>query len=661
MDVLDKLAGFNLIALEKLQQILCQIPGKKDMIIASELIPPLEYICGASWLKTHIGKIYKFDPTQVTVEMVDQHIIYFIRAHMSTFVKILDQIKSLNNKKVRPPGTEDIVCFHVILLPNVDFKYEEVLEEEGLCDIVKLYRFHWDFLTLDHGVLSLELPEVFEEVYIDKDWSILPNIARSLRIMNMITRNPKFVVTYGTHSEKILQMVNHIESQRPSQTDNNATNDLSMLLIMDRNKDFPSCFLTPVVYGGLLLELYTSNAANLQTSVLNRMQDGKIRWLDDDEESSKAPNKSCQGVTLKMSSAVDTTFRDNKYRHFSEVLTVLSVQAKALGVEGQQFSKGMKLHEMKQFVEKQLPKVAAAKKELEKHLTLSEIIVDELGSHFETIQRIEENMVSNQNRKQTIHEIEENFLTIYANKYIALKLMVLFHLTFDMTADEMTKFCRDYFNAFGYEHLVTVGRLISVGLLPESVLSNTNTTPASKSIASSPLKLTQQQQQKLKSKLLNNLPKIKTTFQSTANKLNQIPEEEPADQGSKPDKRQCPSYVFSKNYIPTVAQLVNCFSTSQSFEELTAKLGTVDDLRIFTGLDPDRADPMPITAMNNLIRGKKFPELLPLKPKTVMVFVVGGITYAEIAACKLIEQTTGTKVIVASNAIISGYDLLNVQ
>lgn len=47
----SKLQGFSLIAQEKLEAIICSIPGRKDLIIESSLIKPLDYICAASWLK----------------------------------------------------------------------------------------------------------------------------------------------------------------------------------------------------------------------------------------------------------------------------------------------------------------------------------------------------------------------------------------------------------------------------------------------------------------------------------------------------------------------------------------------------------------------------------------------------------------------------------
>lgn len=47
-----KLCGLRQIAQEKLQCVLCSIPGrKKDLVIEAELIKPLEHVCSASWLR----------------------------------------------------------------------------------------------------------------------------------------------------------------------------------------------------------------------------------------------------------------------------------------------------------------------------------------------------------------------------------------------------------------------------------------------------------------------------------------------------------------------------------------------------------------------------------------------------------------------------------
>lgn len=50
-----KLQGFQQIAQEKLQSILCSIPSsQKDLVIETCLIKPFEHICGASWLRYNL-------------------------------------------------------------------------------------------------------------------------------------------------------------------------------------------------------------------------------------------------------------------------------------------------------------------------------------------------------------------------------------------------------------------------------------------------------------------------------------------------------------------------------------------------------------------------------------------------------------------------------
>lgn len=46
-----KLLGYKQIAQEKLEHIFAYIIGQKDFIIEADLIKPLEYVCGISWLR----------------------------------------------------------------------------------------------------------------------------------------------------------------------------------------------------------------------------------------------------------------------------------------------------------------------------------------------------------------------------------------------------------------------------------------------------------------------------------------------------------------------------------------------------------------------------------------------------------------------------------
>lgn len=47
-----------------------------------------------------------------------------------------------------------------------------------------------------------------------------------------------------------------------------------------------------------------------------------------------------------------------------------------------------------------------------------------------------------------------------------------------------------------------------------------------------------------------------------------------------------------------------------------------------------------------------------LSPKMVVICVIGGITCAEIAACRLIEKSTGIRLILTSDTILTGNKLI---
>lgn len=47
-----------------------------------------------------------------------------------------------------------------------------------------------------------------------------------------------------------------------------------------------------------------------------------------------------------------------------------------------------------------------------------------------------------------------------------------------------------------------------------------------------------------------------------------------------------------------------------------------------------------------------------LSPKMVVICIIGGITYAEITACRFIEKSTGIQLVLTSDSIITGNKVL---
>lgn len=479
----------------------------------------------------------------------------------------------------------------------------------------------------------MEIPQIFREVFIREDTSLLPSIAHSLRIFNMVCRRPSILITYGENAAKVADMIDKIEGFRHTPPEEKS--DFSTMIIMDRNKDYASALLTPVIYSGLLLEIFRSVAGTLQIDEhKNRIQSERLQFLK--SKAKKEAKNDKEAVTnLRLNDSVDGIYYENRYKHFSDAIARLSSQAKALGMEGRNIG-NMEIGEMNEFVMNKLPKVTSQKKELFKHLILCENIVNELGGNFEQLQTMEESMLYNKNKKQTFQKILE-LLTTDAHRYNSLRFICLLHLTCGLNADEASTFMTNYLNAFGYQHLPIFSHLATAKLFPD--LPNL-----------------------AKTKILTNISlKWQNAFQIEANRMKLLPTNANVDQATSEANstgRRDPvdaSYVFNGSYIPLIAQLANVLCSASSITDFADKFGHTEQIVFHRCFQQSKLSTQGIVAG---VKKGEIRDFFPLKPRTIFCFVIGGITYAELGAINFVEKMTGSKIVVASDCISSGSDFI---
>lgn len=375
-----------------------------------------------------------------------------------------------------------------------------------------------------------------------------------------------------------------------------------------------------------MVELFETKAGILTIDVdNNKVKSGKLRVLSVDRSESSSDEKDVK--TLRMCGTSDELYTRNKYRHFSEVVNLIKSEAKNLEEQSSKYSRDMNIEQMKEFVAEKLPKVAAQKKMLFKHLIICERIVQEMSGNFERQQNVEEMILRNSgNKKQILGFIDEQLHT-NAHQSNILRLVCLLHICVGgLSADEVNKFIGGYANTFGHKHLEVFMHLSKAKLFPDITRVATKNFME---IAQSSLAR-------------------KTQFQVDAVKLNLIPADET---GEKRDGRVCPSFVFNGNFIPTVAQLASFLLKAESLTELGSKYGNLEDLKVTGSAIGDDLETWKDVAAHSL-------KLFPIKPRTLFIFIVGGITYAEIAACSMVESLTGSKIVLASDRMVSGTEII---
>ncbi|KPJ04465.1 Vacuolar protein sorting-associated protein 33B [Papilio xuthus] len=619
----SKLSSLCLISQHKLETILSLCGDKADLIIDPSLIKPLERICGVTWLRQHgIEKIYKMDPQ--LGQTVNTTKIYFISACKHKYKCVLDQISSQISQN---PSLADLKCFNIIIVPKVLHTYDSILESRGLYGVVKLHSFSWELMSLDDRLLSLELPFLFKQLYVEQNHSLLSSVSLSLWSLFHVTGQPKCIISLGKLSSSVLDILEIYNETYSRDFVSKDTDEIDTVLLIDRNQDYASSLLTPATYSGLLNEIFNITCGHLDLNVKEtKYKKGKMNFTTIPEDNPKK-------ITMNLDSSIDSLYGEIKHRHFSEVLSVLSSKAKLLKNED---IKALGIQEIKHFVSTKLQQVALFKQNLVNHVLASETIISEMNNKFENVTYTENEMMNNRNKKSNFNFVDENFGTDI-QIYNSLRLMCLLSLTQGLSYDEYNNLVNKYLLAFGYKFLYVFQNLINAGLLiqPVSLKLSLNISNLSG--------------------LSDRLPKWQTGFQNQAAKLKQLP--------SQGDTKSSPSYVFNGSYVPLVASICNILFTSESLSEALTKLSSTLELKLSGSLLENMKDGIQTlneklsnlklnseleygcmdakSLLKKLKTDSKLSNAFSFKTKSVLVFVIGGVTYAEIAACDVIQSANG--------------------
>ncbi|XP_060526435.1 uncharacterized protein LOC132702046 [Cylas formicarius] len=600
MDVTKKLSCLQEISKAQLSKIFSINADRKYLIIEPSLIKPLERVCGVRWLKANgVEKIFKLE--SVAPSYNDNAVFYFITSELKIFKQAVDQIRSQVDI-VNPVKNK----FHIVAVPRQLFAFEEQLEQLGLLDsAVRLHSFQWMPIHLDTGILSLELPLLYSSLYVYENLSFLPVLSKSFWQLTFVMGKPKVVLALGQHSNSLLKQYDDLCENRGDS--DRLDSDFGAVIIVDRNMDYISTLLTPGVYSSLLSEVYDVKVGTCESAKTEGAREDQEVILD--EKFNPMPLK--QSVTISLNSNQDSVYAGIKNRYFTEVTSVLSNLTKQLKSEKLN-SREMALDEIKRYVQTQLQATKSRKKFIANHLLAAESIINAMGHRYETLKEVELNVIKNSNKNANLTFLEQILVT-ENDKLVALRLFCLISITQKLTEAETRSFWRKFLHQFGFNYGFAFNNLASAGFLDDFGQSSTTIS--------------------IPGKINLKIPKFASNnFFTNAKNLKQIPPD--------PDKINlkhptCGSYVFGGLYIPLITQISGMLLNSIPLEDIKAKLEVLGH---------------PLTLRND--------KNYPLLNRTILVYVVGGVTYAEVASCNLLETLTGAKICILSDRVVNGNHIM---
>ncbi|XP_028621976.1 vacuolar protein sorting-associated protein 33A isoform X1 [Grammomys surdaster] len=298
---------------------------------------------------------------------------------------------------------------------------------------------------------------------------------------------------------------------------------------------------------------------------------------------------------LQLNSA-EELYAEIRDKNFNAVGSVLSKKAKIISAAFEERHNAKTVGEIKQFVS-QLPHMQAARGSLANHTSIAELIKDVTTSEdfFDKL-TVEQEFMSGLDTDKVNNYIED----CIAQKHPLIKVLRLVCLQSVCNSGLKQKvldyYKREILQTYGYEHILTLNNLEKAGLLKAQTGGR------------------------------NNYPTIRKTLRLWMDDVN---EQNPTDI----------SYVYS-GYAPLSVRLAQLLSRPgwRSIEEV---------LRILPGPHFEERQPLPTGLQKKRQPGEN---------RVTLVFFLGGVTFAEIAALRFLSQLEdgGTEYVIATTKLMNG-------
>ncbi|XP_067911139.1 vacuolar protein sorting-associated protein 33A isoform X2 [Heterodontus francisci] len=298
---------------------------------------------------------------------------------------------------------------------------------------------------------------------------------------------------------------------------------------------------------------------------------------------------------LQLNSA-EELYAEIRDKNFNAVGSVLSKKAKFISAAFEGRHNAKTVGEIKQFVS-QLPHMQAARTSLANHTSIAELIKDLTASEtfFDNL-TVEQEFMSGIDTDKVNSYIEDSI----AQQEPLIKILRLVCMQSvcnnGLKQKVLDYYKREILQTYGYEHILTLNNLEKAGLLKPQTSTR------------------------------NNYPTIRKTLRLWMDDIN---EQNPNDI----------SYVYS-GYAPLSVRLTQLLARPgwRSIEEV---------LKMLPGPHFDERQQLPSGLHKKRQQGEN---------RVTLVFFLGGVTYAEIAALRFLSQMEegGTEYIIATTKLING-------
>ncbi|VDL80340.1 unnamed protein product [Nippostrongylus brasiliensis] len=573
----------------ELVHLLESLPGMKDLIVDATLLRPLDRIASMSLLQRHgCQRVIPLRLNQSAA--IPWHPNVERRVYL---VRSSLEIAHLIAEHVRASPDKLIA---VIWVDRRLVICERELERQGVYGQIESFELSISLITLENDLFSMELP-------IASAHRDLFSSANALFQLQSLYGLIPTVYGLGEQTDRLWKLMHHIYADR-GEPRSSPDQPISHLFMFDRNLDHTTVLMTGLTYEAMLHEVFTIGCGKIS---FGPEVEGKMR---PEVEQGEAVKKS-KVYVLDNNDGVFSSIRN---KHMTGVFPFLSAKAKEIQSD---FNKGASIEQvrdMKEFVAHELKALKLQHRQLEMHICACEVLLEKNGAAGASERlRFEHELVAGTANISDVISYLEDCMLRELSSWQVLSLACLASLSQNGLVTKHFQSFRDHFlRTYGYEYLPILHSLSTKRLLiekPRPIVGGGNpSVPPSPSISDA-------------------LP----TLPFLIKRLNLVPTSEDAAADLRNPSSM--SYVFSGAFTPPFCQVVaNAMVHGWNTNELKKTFGKV------------------LVEENSYIPADRRPD--NRMRKAILVFFLGGVTYAEVAALRLLAVQNNFRILIATTNIV---------
>ncbi|BGP23278.1 Vacuolar protein-sorting-associated protein 33 [Rhodotorula toruloides] len=621
----------RLVGSTALQQKLDTIVGPKTLILTPSLAGPLGLVTEVGLLKNNhaVTKMYWLESGALS--QTERNVVYLCRPEVRWMRIIAEQIRADTQ-----PNQHN---YHLLVVPRMTALCTKALSDLGVLGSLEIQEFQLGLIPLEKDVLSLEYEDVWRKIELDGDYSAVFDLAKAIMTIQRAFGPIPRLIGKGDSARRLVDLLKRLRREQPASTPSSAplaNGTIDSMVVIDRQVDMVSAMCTQLTYEGLVDEVVSIKHSHVDVdpNLLNPAPAASTSTPSQPSFGTLPPRKRKHLLTA----TTDPLFAELRDKNFAVVGTILNRTARRLNEDYEKRHQAKTAAELRQFVG-QLNGLQNEHQALRLHTSLTEQIMALTGTdEFNVALEVQQNLVAGVDLATQENSIRD-LINQEAPVKTVLRLLCLYSIVSGgIKPKVLEEFKRDILQAYGFDHLPLLISLERLNLLIRPPPSSRSTPKPPFVLSRKPLRLI----------------------------VDDVDEQNPQD----------PSYVFS-GYAPLSVRLVQ-HALGGGLGGTGSKIGaTIPGVGASAaggmagvGMGPaclngwkgieDVVKALPgatIDERQKIDDGSK--RLAPGELPTTIVCFLGGITFAEVSALRLLNrQMPSRNLLVVTTDTVTGCSLL---